>query len=237
MSLFTITKSVAQRVMKQVITQAIGNADPKVIQMVELINEDGQELAARHSWQVLTNEATFITVATESQGLITTIAGADFNFAVNETCWNRSRQRPLYGPLSAQQWQTVKAQFAQSPWGQYRIRGNFFLIYPVPVAGDLCYFEWITKNWCTDSTGATGRSAMTVDSDIGKLDERLLTLGGIWRWKAAQKLDYQEDQEKYELAVNDAIARDGSKPVLDLSGGGTDFYPGYLVRAGNYNVP
>jgi hypothetical protein len=223
--------------MKQTITQAVGNADPKVIQMVELINEEGQELAARHNWQVLTQESTFTTVATESQGLITTIAGVDFNFVVNETVWNRSRQRPLFGPLSASQWQTVKAQFAQSPWGQYRIRGNTFLIYPVPVAGDSIYFEWCTKYWCTDTTGVTGRSAMTVDTDIGKLDERLLTLGGIWRWKKAQKLDFEGDQEKYEIAVNDAIARDGSKPILSLGGGGTDFFPGYLVRAGNYNVP
>ena len=77
---------------------------------------------------------------------------------------------------------------------------------------------------------------MTADTDISKLDERLLTLGGIWRWKAAQKLDYAADQEKYELAVNDAIARDGSKPVLSLDGGGKDFFPGYLVQAGNYTL-
>lgn len=223
--------------MKQVITQATGNADPKVIQMVELINEDGQELAARYNWQALTNESNFTTLATESQGLITTLAGADFNFICNNTLWNRSRQRPLFGPLSSSQWQMVKAQFAQSPWGQYRLRGNAILITPVPTAGDSIYFEWCTKNWCTDSTGVTGRTAMTVDTDVAKLDERLLTLGGIWRWKAAQKLDYEKDEEKYELAVNDAIGRDGSKPTLELGGCGKDFFPGYLVRAGNYNVP
>lgn len=230
MSLLTIAQSVSMRVMKQRISTAATNADVKTAQMVEFINEDGQELAARHSWQALINESTFNTVATESQGLITALAGADFSFIVNQTLWNRSRRRPLFGPISSAQWQAFKAQFSQSPWGQYRLRGNAILITPVPTAGDAIYFEWCSKNWCSAGT------SMTADTDTSKLDERIHVLGGIWRWKRAQQLDYSEDKDKYEKAIDDSITRDGSKGVLDMSGGGKDFFPGYLVQAGNFTL-
>lgn len=236
MSLLTITKSVALRVMKQAITSAATSADPKILQMVELINEDGQELASRHSWQILTNESNFTTSATETQGLITALAGADFNFILNETMWNRSQLRPVFGPRSAMEWQQLKAQFTTGPWSEYRIRGNAVIFIPVPAAGQSIYFEWVSKNWCTDSTGMTSARAMTADGDVAKLDERLLTLGAIWRWKAAQKLDYEDDYDKCEKAIADAISRDGSKPILTLGSSGRGFAPGILVQAGNFTL-
>lgn len=236
MSVLDIAKSVMRRVMKQTITSAIGNADPKVLQAVELINEDGQELARRHTWQVLTQEASFSTLATEIQGVITALAGADFSFFVNETMWNRTQRRPAYGPKSPAEWQQLKAQFNQGPWTQYRLRGNQLLFLPVPAAGQSVYFEWVSKNWCTDASGVTSRAAFTLDTDIAKLDETLLTLGGIWRFKHANNLDYGEDQEKAETAITEAITRDGSKARLNLGGQQTDIFPAVVVPAGNWGV-
>lgn len=234
MTLLSITQSVALRVMKQSISSAATNADSKVLQMVELINEAGQELAARHTWQLLNNEATFASVATESQGLLTTLAGADFSFIVNETFWNRTQRRPVFGPKSEAEWQQLKAQFTQGPWTQYRIRANQLLFFPIPPAGNNIYFEWMSKNWATDATGVTGKASMNVDTDISKLNERLLVLDGIWRWKMAQKLDFEDDFTKAQVAINDAIGREGSRPILNLTGAIADIAPGVIVPAGNW---
>lgn len=237
MSLLTIAQSVSLRVLSQKPTVAAASIDPKVLQIVELINEGGQELGARHSWQVLTAEATFNTLAAELQGLITSIAGVDYAFAVNETMWNRSQRRPVFGPKSPSEWQTLKAQFSSGPWISWRLRGNQVLFFPIPAAGQAIYFEWCTKFWCTDSTGATGKSAFTLDTDISKLDERLLVLGGIWRFKKANNLAYEEDFNKYESAVNDSITRDGSKPRLNLTGSPNQLAPVVMVPVGNWMVP
>lgn len=236
MTLLTIAKSVSVRVMAQNIISAAGNADPRILQIVELINEEGQELANRYTWQALTNEANFTTVATESQGLMATITGPDFAFMVNETMWNRSQRRPVFGPKSDAEWQQLKAQFMQGPWIQYRIRGNQLMFLPVPAAGQSVYFEWVSNYWCTDTTGVTGKTAMTVDTDISKLDERLLVLGGIWRFKRANNLAYDEDYKKYSDAIDAAMARDGSKPRLNLGGEQTDILPAVIVPAGNWGL-
>lgn len=236
MSLLTIAQSVSLRVLSQKPAVAAASTDPKVLQIVELINEDGQELGARHSWQVLTAEATFNTLAAESQGLITAIAGPDYSFTVNETMWNRTQRRPVFGPKSPSEWQNLKAQFSSGPWVSWRLRGNQVLFFPIPAAGQAVFFEWCTKFWCTTSNGATGQSSFVVDTDISKLDERLHVLGGIWRFKKANNLAYEEDFNKYEAAVNDAISRDGAKPRLNLTGAPNELSPVVLVPVGNWMV-
>jgi hypothetical protein len=330
LSLLTIAQSVSLRVLGSKPAVAASSTDPKVLQIVELINEDGQELGSRHSWQVLTNEANFATsglaggitafgtltggsgyasgfsntyvfvpltggtgsgaqatiavtagvvtsvtistdnpgsgylagdvlsaaaanlggtgsgfsivvktvgiVGQQAQGSILTLAGPDFNFIVNETMWNRSQRRPVFGPKTPAEWQQLKAQFMQGPWIQYRLRGNQLLMLPAPSPGFAIYFEWVSKYWCTNAAGTTGQSSMVLDTDISKLDERFHILGGIWRWKKANKLDYSEDFETYEKAVQDAISRDGSKGRLNLAGAQTDIYPGVVVPAGAWPI-
>jgi hypothetical protein len=236
MTLLSIANSVAIKVLKQTVTAAVGTNEPNVAQLIELINEEGQEQAAKYTWQVLCNEGSVTTVAAESQGLMTTLAGADFQFIVNETMWNRSQRRPVPGPIKDAEWQALKATFITGPWIQYRVRGNQLLFIPIPAAGQSVYYEWQSKYWCTDATGVTGKSAMTADTDISKLDERLLILGTIVRFKSANKLDYSADQEKYDAAIADAQTRDGSKPRLTLGGGAKDIFPGTFVQSGNFTL-
>lgn len=308
-------------------TVAAASADPKVLQLVAYVNEEGEELAARHTWQSLTKESNFttggvlggvtafgtlvggtgyasgfsntyvnvpltggtgtgaqatisvvsgvvtsvtvsldypgsgyvandvlsasntnlggtgsgftVTVSTvgivgqQNQGTIQALAGADFNFIINDTMWNRSQRRPVFGPKSPQEWQQLKAQFMQGPWIQYRLRGNQVVMLPSPSPGFAIYFEWISKYWCQNASG-TAQQYMLVDTDVGILDERLLALGAIWRFKKANRLEYDEDFNNYEKAVQDAITRDGGKQRLNLAGAQTDVYPGVVVPAGNW---
>jgi hypothetical protein len=236
MSLLTIVQAVAVKFGIPSPGAAASSTDQNIQQLVAFVNEDGQELGARNSWQILRNEATFATVGTESQGSLTTICGPDFAFIVNETFWNRSQRRPIFGPKTPAEWQQLKAQLMQGPYIQFIVRGNNILFLPIPPVGQNCYFEWCTKYWCTDSTGVTGRTAMTTDTDIAKLDERLLTLGAMWRFKKSKKLDWEGDFDKYEAAVEDAITRDGSRSRLNLQGMQTDIFPAVLVPSGSWPV-
>ena len=171
MSLLSMMNTVFPRIGISTPAQIVTSTNPKVLEVLAMANEEGQELAARSQWQALTREGTFTTVATESQGVITTIAGADFDYIINETIWNRSLQRPVFRPRTPAQWQQIKAQFMNGPFNQYRIRGNQVLFTPVPAAGQACYFEWMSKNWVTLKAGGTG-DAWASDYDVGLLDER-----------------------------------------------------------------
>src|ERR1700751_1508769 len=104
---------------------------------------------------------------------------------------------------------------------------------PTPASGDSYYFEYQSKNWCTDSTGATKQSAFAADADVALLDEDLLTDGLVWRFKHAKGLEYAEDFATYQRDVTNAITRDTERPSLNM--GRTDSSPtGVVIPIGNW---
>lgn len=209
--------------------------DQQVIQLLALLEEEGQEQAARYQWQTLQREATFTTVATELQSSLAAIT-TGFDYIVNDTIWNRTLRRPVYGPKSEQDWQQVVANQINGPFNSFRIKSDGIYFYPAPVAGQTCAFEYITKHWITTSVGGTSATA-TNDADTPLLDDKLLILGLIWRWKAAKGLDYREDYTKYEQKITDMRGRDAGKPRLNLNGGAVyDIQPVIAVPRGSWNA-
>jgi hypothetical protein len=204
--------------------------------LIVFANEAGQELAARYGWQELTKEATFTTVAVESQGVLSALTGPDFAFVLNETMWDRTTRRPVYGPKYPAEWQQLKAQLMQGPWWQYRIRGNQVLFIPPPPVGDAIFFEWVSKYWVgvTAAPAVGAQTGYLIDTDVSLLDERLIRLETLWRYKQAKRLEYAEDFDKAEAAIADAMGRNAAKPRLNLAGAQNDLYPGVLVPSGNW---
>lgn len=235
MALLNILQSLSLKVLSSKPPAGFSSGDPKVAQAIEYINEAGQELAARANWQVLTSECSFNTVASESQGTIQALTGPGFAFIVNNTFWNRAQRRPVFGPKTDAEWQQLKAQFMQGPWIQYRIRANQMLFLPIPAPGQQCVFEWCTNLWAANVSGAP-QNAFLADSDISLLDERVVALDALWRYKRANKFAYDEDYDKAQAAIEDLITRDGSKPTLNLGGMQSDILPGIIVPAGNWGL-
>lgn len=216
MSLLNLIQKCHKRVGLSAPTAAVSSTDENVIRMIELANEEGDELWSRADWQSLVREETHTTLAAESQGLITTICGADFSHICNETFWNRTKNRRWH-PVDSVKWQTMKASGITGPVEYFRIRGNYLLAIPTPTAGETLAFEWVTKHWC-ETSGGTGQSAWAADDDVGRIDEMLMLAGLVWRWKKAQGLEYAEDFRQYEAQVGTAMIRDGAKPRLNMNG-------------------
>lgn len=235
MTLLSIIQTLCSRLAIVQPTVVVGSTDQQVIQLLGLANEEGQDLAARGRWEKLQNESTFTTVATESQGAMTTLAGADFGWICDDTIWNRSQNRPIL-PVDPIRWQQMKAASVTGPYTSMRIRGGEFLAYPLMTAGQTVAFEWISKNWC-ESSGGTGQSEWAADTDVPIVPGDLMTLGLIWRWKQAKGLTYAEDFATYERQVTDAMTRDGIKPQLNMGGGnGTRFLNRSSVIDGNWSM-
>lgn len=235
MSLLTLITQVTRRIGITAPTAVASSTDPQIVQLMALANEEGQDLSARYPWQALQNESTFSAVATESQGAMTTVAGAGFRYVLNDVMWNRTLIRPVFGPLVPFQWQQLKAQTMTGPWTQFRIRGGLLRFIPVPTAGDTIAFEWISKYWATGAAGDA--STWAADADTSYLDEETMAQGIIWRWQEAKGLAYAESYAKYERLVADLMARDGGKQSLNMGGGSTGYGPGIMVPSGSWSVP
>lgn len=215
MSLLTIVQGVCDELSLPRPSVVVTSTDQQVRQLLRLANVEGRSLAKRHGWQVLTTEHTFTTTATAVQVTASAIA-SDFGWIIPETMWNRTSKRRVYGPLDNQDWQQIKGNSINNVNPAFRIRNNTILMTPNPTTGHSIYYEYISKNWC-QSSGGTAQSAWAADTDTGRLDEHLMTLGVVWRFKAAKKIQYAEELAAYEREVADAIMRDGSRPRISMN--------------------
>lgn len=214
MSLLTIIQDLCKRQNVPIPATVFGSADPQVRQMQGLLEEEGDDLSGRVSWQSLTREATWTTTALEDQGAVTTLTDDGFRYIKNQTIWDRSTRLPICGPLDSKDWQALKAVVATGPRYQWRIRGGHLLVNPSAVAGESWYFEYVSSYWILAVDGTTYKNRFTADTDSIVLPYNLCLQGLRWRWKKEKGFDYAEDFRTYENQVADAAGRDGGKPTL-----------------------
>jgi hypothetical protein len=215
MSILTIVQDVSNRVGLPVPSVVIGSNDTQVRQLLGLAQQEGKELSRRGPWQALTKEKTITATATETQ---TGAIPVDYERMIEGTFWNRTQDRRVVGPLTPQKWQMLQTGLYSLMWDAYRIRGNDMLMSPVPQAGDILAYEYVSTYWLTNAAGSTERAAWTADDDVAKLDEELITLGVIWRFLKSKGLDYSEAFSTYERMVERKLGNDGGMAILDLNG-------------------
>jgi hypothetical protein len=236
MTTLTILNDAALRIGLPQMAAAVGSTDPTALQLVALLQEELNYLINAHQWTILDQEATFSTIPTEYQGEIATIAPG-LRFILNNTIWNRDLRRPVFGPLSPQKWQELEAMQLKGPWNQFRIRGGKLYFLPAPATGHACYFEYAGSYPVIAAADSSYKARVTLDTDTFVFNEEVLTLGLIWRFKGQKGFDYSEDRDKYNRLLLDEVARDGSKPTLNLVGGtGHELVPGIMVPTGSWGL-
>jgi len=235
MTLLAIVQNVAEEIGLSAPSYVVGNTDKKVVQLLQMAQREGRQLADRYNWEACRKEATFTQAAAAEQGALTTLAGADYKSIVNNSMWNRDTTLPILGPIDQRDWQTLQAFAVTGPYPQFRIQGGKIFFSPNGANDtDTIAFEYKSKNFC-QSSGGTGQLKWLADNDTGLLDEDLMTLGITWRWLKRKGLDYAEDFIIYESRVADAMSRDGGKRILDLGNGQESRVPGVFIPQGSWN--
>lgn len=224
MSLLTIVQIACDRLGIARPSVVMASTDDTIRVMRALATQEGRELAARATWQRLTLEASFTTIAASIQ---TGVIPTDFARFISRTAWNHTRRQPMLGPMEPHQWQALTASVTTSQNAIWRQRGNDFLILPTPTAGDSIKFEYVSSYWVdTDADGLGEADAWAADANTSLLSEELLTLGVVWRWLKRNRLQYADEFAEYTAQVNQAIARDGGRAVVNMGAGGWRYADG-----------
>jgi len=235
MTMLSTIQHFCRRTNLTVPSTVFGSTDPQVLQIMAILEEEGAELSGRGSWEGLTLEATHTTVATESQGAITTIASGNFRYFKNNTIWDRNLKLPVF-VLDGSDWQAVKAFSVTGPRYHARIRGGNLIANPVPAAGNTWAFEYVSWNWILDNDASTTKQYFTEDTDTFLLPEPVLLMGLRWRWKKEKGFDYAEDFRTYETMVKDALGREGMRRTLHMDETSREPAPGIVTQQGNWNL-
>jgi hypothetical protein len=218
MSLLSIIQGAAGELAIVQPSSVITSSDTQTRQLLAICRKEGKDLARRFAWQALTKETSFTTIATETQTTLAAIGATDFARIVPETMWNRTTSLRIQGALNAEQWQRRRAAAAQAgATYYYRIRDDAILFNPTPTAGETVYFEYISSKWC-ESSGGTAQADWVADTDVALIDEEIIRLGLVWRWKMDKGLEYAEDFRTYESALSDVFGDDAGRQVVDMTG-------------------
>lgn len=230
MTLLSLVRDVCAEVGLPRPSAVIAATDPTMRALLSHAQEEGQALARLGPWQKLRKEKTFTSLAQETQ---TSMVATDLARFVDGTFWNRTRRRPFIGPVSPQDWQRMKATVALANTDMFTMRGGDILMTPTPTAGHTFAYEYVSTQWC-ESSGGTDQSTWAADTDVGLLDERLMKLGIIWRFKKQRGLAFDADYSLWDFAVHNALGQEAPHDVIDMGGPVRAPRPGINVNEGDW---
>lgn len=236
MSLLTIVQNVSRRLGLDIPPAVVGTTDPAVYQLQGLLEEVGNTLVLDYNWQALRKSTNWTSVAGANQGTLASRTGSGYKAVVRGTFWNFTLRRPVFGPISDQDWQMLQAFQPGGPLYQYRIAGNEVLVNPAMPAGQSLGWIWESDWWVANAGGTSIGQTFTSDSDISLLPEDMMEVGLQARWNEEKGLPYAELARRFQTMVDSYKAKDGTKQMLSMDRPSQRLVPGIFVPAGNWPV-
>lgn len=123
-----------------------------------------------------------------------------------------SNMTPMRFEPDTDRWLQRRSQDFYDAYGEWTMLGGQMHIQPVMGGNVTAYFPYLDKN-CIQNANGVGERFMS-DSDSFLLDERLLKLGMIWRWKSQKGAPYSEDMGSYGDALTYAMGQDSPAPII-----------------------
>jgi hypothetical protein len=117
--------------------------------------------------------------------------------------------------------------------GKWIILSGQFQVFPAMAVGENARFYYISNKIC-GPVGTLTKTSFTDDSDTLFINEKLLRLGIIWRWRANKRMEYAEDMSNFEIAMAEVYGADKGSKLLTVGRqripGGVDIaYPGTIT--------
>lgn len=142
---------------------------------------------------------------------------SDYQRLIDRTQWDKSKHWEMLGPESPQQWQWLKSGYiATGPRIRWRILGNAFQIWPGVTTAEYLGFEYVSKNWVTDTTGAT-KGSFTADTDTCLFDDRLMVAGLKLKYFATKGFETQLLQDEYDSILSAVMSAEQGAPMLSFA--------------------
>lgn len=203
-------------------SSVVGSTNKAATRILRMSEREGKFLAREHDWTILTRLHTFTTVISQAEYALP----SDYGHLLRDTEWDRTEARPLFGPLTPQQWQAIKSGLVGSGIVNRHFRimrsasspARKVHVDPTPtVAGDTLAFEYVSKHWCADSGLSTPADRWAADTDVPLVDYDLLVLGTIVRFKRSVGLDYASEADEYAQLSAMYKGQDRPSPNVNLA--------------------
>jgi hypothetical protein len=215
------------------------STDAGVLQLMEIINTVGRDVRGRTDWEVLKRRKTFVSLATEDQGLVTSLIGADVEHLIPETIWDNDQRMPVYGPVDDENYQAIKALLPQGPLYEYRVQQGHLLITGGIPAGVNLSVMYKSLSWLqTTSSSGVFVDEITADVNVSAFSDEVMLAGMEYYYNYRKQLDFDSAKVDYEAKIFNRGGVDNVKPIIRMHEAGTRpiIRPAIIVPSGNWNI-
>lgn len=185
-------------------------------QLQYLLNICGEELSQLYPWEFLVGQQEINTNATDSGNYP---LPDDFLYMLNQTGWDRTNNVPLFGPISAQQWQYLLGRdlVTETIYASYRIKDGMFSLFPQPPADGVdIFYEYVGRNWVLDSTtGDTLTHEVMIGGDTPLFNSTLISRLLKVKFLEAKGFDTAKAQDDFNAMYQQLTSHDKSAPILN----------------------
>jgi len=201
-----------------------GNTNQNAVRILQSVKDAaGRDVFRGQDWVSLQIEHTFATTGATSYDEIP----SDFDRLINGTLWDRTNERPLVGPVTAQQWQRYESGLdgLTGLTLLFRIASGYFLgtthidkvikIYPTTSTGQTIAFEYISNEYVLDIAGAK-KDAVDADTDTFLFDDDLVEVAATWRLLRNLGMTYADERIEFETLMDERSSNDGGAGSLSM---------------------
>ena len=223
MTLLSVVKDVCATVGVQLPTSVFSGitGNRTMQEMLEPATEMAQTIAYdTRDWTRLTDDVTYNGDGHLVSGVMTGTSA--FNLPANykrmllsSNVWrSTSTMTPSRFIADIDEWMQRRARnWNEQPYGEWTMYGGQIHIWPIMAVGEHSYFTYLDKNCIDLDSGGTG-DAFLNDLDNFLIDERVLRLGMIWKWKSNKGSSYAEDMGSYETALAMVSGHDSPAGII-----------------------
>lgn len=198
--------------------------------LAELVNAVARDIIKSHDWRVLTKLCTLTgDGVSEGFNLPDDYDRMQKGVSLQSSGTPHHRYQPCVDP---DEWLTLKTRHGASLSEKWIKFGGQIHLMPKPALGQEVKFFYQGNWYATDENGVAKRR-FDRDNDSFVLDEDLLTLGLIWRYRQQKRLDFTDDQALFEKAFNELAGADKGARVFaeghaPLRSNASTAFPGVL---------
>jgi hypothetical protein len=198
-------------------TQVIAATTREMYDAKAVMAEATNAILEAHDWQLLKTIATITGDGTTTAFPLSTVAADYYRMLKTASFWSSRYLWAINHVLDTDRWLELLTLPYTQITGSWSLFGGNVNILDTMALNDTAKFFYIS-NMVWASSGGSPQPTFLADTDVFRLDEELLRLCFIWRWKQEKGRDYAEDLSNYEIKLSQCMDRDGgSKPVVSGS--------------------
>jgi hypothetical protein len=224
MTILSVAKDVCRVVGLDEPDVLFSSADRDSVELRSAIQEMATRIVKEHDWRILSTESTI----TGDGSTVDFDLPTDYaRMPKDAQLWSSQYQAPLDAIQSLNDWlglETLSFQMIISAWIIY---GGQIHVKPALSTGTTVKYFYQSDKAVSPASGSN-KATFTADDDVFRLDERLLKLATIWRWKEYKGQPYGESMADFEEALSIAIGNDKGARIIVT---GTRRVPGNVQTA------